>query len=170
MGVKKNWTEEWVEDAHNQTSDAGWYMHVLVKAQVVDAKIKALATWTIKVSSFIPECVETDAINPGVECYLDPNWKQKHHKCIVILDANTIVDPGAMVVESLNATVANSTMPWSSRPDNFALRTEISWVNFSEKLQKVMLFLWLKNTRVLAAGVQERQENQECGDTVYKLT
>jgi hypothetical protein len=60
----------------------------------------------------------------------------------VIFDAYAVVDPGAMVVEALNAAVADGTMPRPGRPDDFALRTQVCRVDLSQQGYEVLIGVW----------------------------
>jgi hypothetical protein len=45
-----------------------------------------------------------------MEDNLDPDGTKEHQESIVVLNSHTVVDPWAMVVESLNTLVADSTV------------------------------------------------------------
>ena len=47
----------------------------------------------------------------------------------MISNANTVVDPGAVVVKSLYALVANGTMSGSGRSNDLTFRAEVCWIN-----------------------------------------
>lgn len=61
---------------------------------------------------------------------------------VVVPDPNAIVDPGTVMVETLNANVADSTVagPWGSNDE--AIRTEISWRKPLEQLKEVKVCSW----------------------------
>ena len=58
----------------------------------------------------------------------DPNKAYENKEVVVSMDANTIVYPRAVVVESLNTLLTNCTVSRSWRADDSAVRTEICWV------------------------------------------
>jgi len=64
-----------------------------------------------------------------------------------------------MVIKSLDTTVADGTMSWTSRPNHFTFWTEIGGVDIPEELKEVLALLWLENTWIFAAGVQEGKEH-----------
>ena len=45
-----------------------------------------------------------------MEYDLEPNGKEEHQECIMIANADTVIDPGAVVVKSLHTLVANGAM------------------------------------------------------------
>ena len=47
----------------------------------------------------------------------------------MVLDSDAIVDPGTMVIEALDALVADSAVLASGRTDDFAIWTEVGWVD-----------------------------------------
>lgn len=62
---------------------------------------------------------------------------QEGQERIMISDTDTIIDPRAMMIESLNANIANGTMTRSRGSNDFAIRAEISWGKPLHKIQKV---------------------------------
>ena len=44
---------------------------------------------------------------------LEPYGKEEYQECIMIADADTVIDPRAMMVESLHALVADGAMSGS---------------------------------------------------------
>jgi hypothetical protein len=60
---------------------------------------------------------------------LEPYGKEEHQKCIMISNANTVVDPGAVVVKSLYALIANGAMSGSGRSNDLTFRAEVCWIN-----------------------------------------
>ena len=58
---------------------------------------------------------------------------EEDEKDIVISYSHAVVDPGTVVVESLNALVADSAMAGASSSDYFAFGTEVGWVDISEQ-------------------------------------
>ena len=77
----------------------------------------------------------------------------------MIFDSDAVVNPWAVVVESLNALVADGTVSASGRSDDFALWAEVSWVDISEQLEEGLTLEWFQNTCVFAACEQESQEH-----------
>ena len=43
----------------------------------------------------------------------------------MIAETNTVIDPGTVMVESLNAVFADSAMPTTARSNRFAVRTQL---------------------------------------------
>jgi len=52
-------------------------------------------------------------VKEASEHNLYPDGEQEEQECVVILNSYTIIDPWAMMVESLNALVADCTMSTS---------------------------------------------------------
>jgi hypothetical protein len=53
---------------------------------------------------------ETNYVIVRVEHNLAPDREQEHQESVVVFDADAVVDPGAVVVESFNAAVTNCAM------------------------------------------------------------
>lgn len=56
---------------------------------------------------------------------------------VVVADANAVIDPRAMVVIPLDATVADDAVPAAARADDLAFGAEASWVEGLKKLHEV---------------------------------
>lgn len=54
-----------------------------------------------------------------------------------ILDANTVVDPGAMVVKPIDTFIADVAVPAPRRLNDFAFRTETTVVELFKQLHEV---------------------------------
>lgn len=67
----------------------------------------------------------------------------------MVADANTVVDPGAMMVESLNTDIADGTMPGSRGPDDLAVGAQVSRVELLEQVHEVQTRLRLELSSIL---------------------
>ena len=59
----------------------------------------------------------------------------------MVADADAVVDPRAVVVEALNALVADSAMPRSGRSENFAVRTHLAWMDARKHIHELVVWL-----------------------------
>lgn len=62
----------------------------------------------------------------------------------VIFQSYTVIDPLAMMVKSLNTSIANITMSWLSSWDNFTSRTQYVRIKFLNHFQKAHPGLFLQ--------------------------
>jgi len=92
----------------------------------------------------------------------DPNCHDKHHEGIMVLDADTVVDPWAVMVESLDTSVADGTMTRPGCLDYLALGAEISRIDISKKFQERSSFFWHYDTSIFARGIEECKEHNNC--------
>ena len=53
-----------------------------------------------------------------MEYDLEPYGKEEHQECIVIANADTVIDPGAVVVKSFHAHVAGVAVARTGSSDN----------------------------------------------------
>ena len=86
------------------------------------------------------------------------NWEYEEEEAVVVVDADTIIDPRAMVVKSLNALIADRTMPWSGSSYDLAFRAKISRIDITKKLHKVIIIHWLQCASIFTRGKEESQE------------
>lgn len=56
---------------------------------------------------------------------------------VMVADADAVVDPRAMVVIPLDASVANDAVAAAARADDLAFGTEARWIESLEKLHEV---------------------------------
>jgi len=82
--------------------------------------------------------------------------EQEKEEDVVILVSHARVHPGAVVVEPLNAAVANSTMPRSRSSYDFAVRAELDRINERHELKEVHLRVLLD-----VAGVETHSPDPE---------
>ena len=68
---------------------------------------------------------------------------------IVVLKTNAIVDPGAVVVESLDASSTDRAVLTAYRTDRLTLWAEQVWFDLSQHVAKVNFFI-LEIARILA--------------------
>lgn len=92
------------------------------------------------------------------------NANQEPNKVNVIILANAIVYPGAVVIESLDAPVTGAAMATSGCPYHQAVRAQLDWVHYLHEFQEVH-FLWLLNKswiRELRQQPQYDAEHTQC--------
>ena len=53
----------------------------------------------------------------------------KPEEAIVVAQANTVINPGTMVVEALNAVTTDTTVPTPARSNRLTVRTKLSAVD-----------------------------------------
>ena len=58
----------------------------------------------------------------------------------MVVDANAVVNPRAMMVKSFNTTIANCTMLRSWCSEDFTVRTHFTRMNFCKNLHKTEVF------------------------------
>jgi len=104
-----------------------------------------------------------------MEHNFEPDGKQEEQESIMITNANTIIDPWAVMVKSLNTLITYGAMSRSRRSNHLALWTEICWVDISQQLKESFIFLWFQNTCIFAGGCHEGQENQHESTKVSDL-
>ena len=63
----------------------------------------------------------------------------KNDKVGVVFNANTIVDPGTVVVKSFNAAITHRAVLAATRPDCEAVGAKLSAVNHFQQMQKVVI-------------------------------
>ena len=88
-----------------------------------------------------------------------------HKEVLVIPDANTVINPGAVIVPTLDTTVTDNAVvrPWSGQ--NFAAWTYVIWVKI---LQQVHYFvLILKVARVSTSGHEEAKHDNYPQENAY---
>ena len=56
------------------------------------------------------------------------------------MDSNAVVDPGAVVIITLNTTLANRTVLRSRSYKHFAFRTQLTSVYFFEQINEFVLW------------------------------
>lgn len=88
-------------------------MDVWVLAPSEDAEDTALDLQAVVFVLFVDELDEAEAHNVAMEQNFEPDSDDEQQEGVMVLDAHAVVDPGAMVVESLNALVADGAV---SRP------------------------------------------------------
>lgn len=71
----------------------------------------------------------------------------------MIVNANAIVQPGAVVVEALDATIADGAVARARRTQHLAVWAHLTRVDLLEEFQEVVL--WAKITRVAGRGDEE---------------
>ena len=61
---------------------------------------------------------------------------------IMIFQANTIINPGAVMIISFDTSIANTTVTSSCSSYNFTFGTELQWINNLHECQEINIF-WL---------------------------
>ena len=56
---------------------------------------------------------------------------------IVVLEADAVIDPWAVVIKSLHTALAHRAMATATRPNCFAIWTEVGAVNFTEHFAEI---------------------------------
>jgi hypothetical protein len=59
-----------------------------------------------------------------------------YDKPVVIVDANAVVDPWAVMIEALNALVAHVAVPAPDRADRLTLRAQLGRIEVLQQLHK----------------------------------
>jgi hypothetical protein len=80
----------------------------------------------------LTEFVKGENGGAGVDHDLGPNGDNEEHERIVVLYSNTIIDPRAMMVESLNAMIADGAVTRSCCFYHLAFWAEIGRVDVSQ--------------------------------------
>jgi hypothetical protein len=88
----------------------------------------------------------------------DPDGNNEYHECVVVLDSNAVIDPRAMMVEPLNALVADRAVAGPGGLDHLALGAEVCWVDVPQELKERSTLFWHDDSWILARSVKERQE------------
>jgi len=136
---------------------------------VIDAEIHALLVFALDGVKSFDKLVKTERAGPRVENNLSPDGEQEHQESIVVFDPDTVVDPGAVMIEPFNTTVTDGTMTGTSRTDNFAFWTQVSWVNVSEQFKEVDVSLRFDDSGISAACKQEGEEYENGGSCISNL-
>jgi len=114
MSVQKNCAEQEIEAADNDADGATCNVNVLVGAIGVQAIIHALLSGANEILCFHDEENETLDVKETSEDNFNPDGKQEEQECVVVLNSDAVVDPRAVMIESLDASVADGTMSTSS--------------------------------------------------------
>ena len=78
-----------------------------------------------------------------VQAYDEENYGERTEEgqeCIVIVYTDAIVYPWTVMIESLNAFVANCTVPRSGRAKDFTVWTHLTRMNMLKKIDELVLF------------------------------
>ena len=70
----------------------------------------------------------------------------------MVVNADAIVNPGAMMIKSFNAHIADAAMARPGRLDNLAVETQFIRIELLEQVQKVNLGVGFENTGVFSDG------------------
>lgn len=94
------------------------------------------------------------------DCSREDIHEFEQNKCVeeyVIALPDTIIDPGTVVVESVNASIAQITVstPWSS--DDTALWTQTICFKFVQEVQEIELRVALNIARVFQPAYQAKE-------------
>lgn len=106
MAVEQDGREQEVEGANKRANNTCECVDVYVVACISQAQFFAKSV-AFTAEPVFGSLVHRDDVRCSVDDDLDPNRNHKKHEGIVIFDANTIVDPRAMVIKSLYALIAN---------------------------------------------------------------
>lgn len=109
MAIKENRREQEVEEADQAADGACCRVNVDVLAR--SPKAELITELRIAVEALLCVLVNGEDIGAYMNDDLDPNGKEEHHEGVVVLDTDAIVNPWAVVVESLDALVANGAVP-----------------------------------------------------------
>jgi len=60
----------------------------------------------------------------------------------VVSEPNTVIDPGAVMVETLHAVPAHGAMPTAARADGRAVRAQLRAIYLLEHVPKVDIFVF----------------------------
>ena len=71
----------------------------------------------------------------------------------MIANPNAIVQPGAMMIEAFDATIADGTMPRARCAQDKAIWAHFTWVDLSEQFKEVVLLSEI--ARVTSRGNEE---------------
>ena len=113
MSVQKNCAEQEIEAADNDAHGTTHKMNVLIGAIRVQAIILALLSVANEILCFHDEENETLDVKETGEDNFNPDGKQEEQECVVVLNSHAVVNPRAVMVESLDALVADCTMSTS---------------------------------------------------------
>jgi hypothetical protein len=134
MSFKENSWKQEVEKTNNNTSYTATIEDINVSQNLWVLKSQQVAPVVLVFTALklLPIFVNLDYnVNnySQMENDLEPYGKEEHQKCIMISNANTVIDPGAVVVKSLYALVANGAMSGSGRSNDLTFRAEVCWIN-----------------------------------------
>jgi len=87
----------------------------------------------------------------------------------MVFDSNTIVNPRAVMIKSLNTSVTYSTMSASSWFDNLTFGAEINWIDISQKFHKILSITWLKFSWISATCIHKGHEYKQSWRNIYNL-
>lgn len=104
---------------------------------------------------------ERPAVDDQVIHNFRPDSEQEDHEPVVVVDADAIVDPRAVMVKPIDALVANRTVAAARGADHFALWAQVCRVDVSQQVQKVFPWVALDGARVPARSVEECQDYEE---------
>ena len=96
---------------------------------------------------------------------------EEAHENPVIIQADAIVDPGAVVIEPLHAPVANAAVARTVRPHDFTVGAEKHWVKYFHHGHEVDVLRSFQVARVLAEcdNVQEKCKGKKPKLQVYQV-
>ena len=77
----------------------------------------------------------------------------------MVVDSNTVVQPGAVVVEPLDADIADVAMTRPRGLDDLTVRAELSGIEFLQQGHEVKVRILLKLTRVFTDSHDVRDEH-----------
>ena len=80
----------------------------------------------------------------------------------MIADANTVVNPGAVVVKPFNATVADGTVATATRADSLTIGAKLGAVNDLQEVKKIILGVFeVARIRDHSEGQHQDTENND---------
>ena len=110
------------------------------------------------------ECfVESPAINDKMVGYFCPDGEKEDHEAVVVVNADAVVDPRAVVVKPIDADVADRAVAAARGSNHLALGAEVGWVDVAKQREEFLLLVALNDTRTLARGVEEGQYDEGGG-------
>lgn len=92
------------------------------------------------------DATKSNSNEDGQECN-DENQEE-----VMVVDANAVVDPGAVVVESFDAAVADGAVFGSGSPEHFAIGTHLAGVHFGEEFHEFEVGLYVAGVNYTRGG------------------
>ena len=65
---------------------------------------------------------------------------EEGQKCVVVVNADTVIDPRTVMVKSLDTFVADCAMPGARSTKDFTIWAHFTWVYVLEKVNELVIF------------------------------
>ena len=91
--------------------------------------------------------------------------REEDHETVVVSDANTVVEPGAVVVEAFDAPIADGAVAGAGRPQDETIWTHLTWVYLCQQFHEVVVgaeVAWIANR-----SYEEAQDNKWAQSSDY---